>query len=41
MATRDGSSLRNDFTKVQVNPKIPASVFDFDFTGYEVVDAKN
>lgn len=41
MATRDGSSLRNEFSNVQVNPKIPASVFDFDFTGYEVVDAKN
>lgn len=41
MATRDGSALRNEFTNVQVNPKIPASVFDFDFTGYEVVDAKN
>lgn len=41
MATRDGSSLRNEFTSVQVNPKIPALVFDFDFTGYEVVDAKN
>jgi outer membrane lipoprotein-sorting protein len=41
MATRDGSSLRNEFTNVQVNPKIPASIFDFDFTGYEVVDAKN
>jgi outer membrane lipoprotein-sorting protein len=41
MATRDGSSLRNEFSNVQVNPKIPASVFDFDFTGYEVVDAKD
>jgi len=41
MVTRDGSALRNEFTNVQVNPKIPASVFDFDFTGYEVVDAKN
>jgi outer membrane lipoprotein-sorting protein len=41
LATREGSSLRNEFTNVQVNPKIPASVFDFDFTGYEVVDAKN
>jgi len=41
MATRDGSALRNEFTNVQVNPKIPSSVFDFDFTGYEVVDAKN
>ncbi len=41
MATRDGSALHNEFTNVQVNPKIPASVFDFDFTGYEIVDAKN
>ena len=41
MATRDGSSLRNDFTNVQVNPKIAPAVFEFDFTGYEVVDAKN
>ena len=41
MATRDGSSLRNDFTNVQVNPKISPAVFEFDFTGYEVVDAKN
>ncbi len=41
MATRDGSSLRNEFSNVEVNPKIPASVFEFDFTGYEVVDAKN
>ena len=41
MATRDGSSLRNDFTNVQVNPKISPALFEFDFTGYEVVDAKN
>jgi len=41
MATKDGSSLRNEFSNVQVNPKIPASVFDFDLTGYEVVDAKD
>ena len=40
MITRDGSSLRNEFTNVQVNTKIDHSVFDFDFTGYDVVDAK-
>jgi len=40
LRTRDGSSLRNEFTNVQINPKINRSVFDFDFTGYEVVDAK-
>jgi len=38
--TRDGSSLRNEFTNVKINTKINSSVFDFDFTGYEVVDAK-
>jgi len=41
MATRDGSALRNEFSNVEVNPKLPAAIFDFDFTGYEVVDAKN
>lgn len=41
IATKEGSSLRNEFSNVAVNPKIPASVFEFDFTGYKVVDAKN
>ncbi len=41
MATREGSSLRNEFTNVQVNPKIAPAVFEFDFTGYAVVNAKN
>jgi outer membrane lipoprotein-sorting protein len=40
MATRDGSAMRNEFTNVQINAKINSSVFDFDFTGYNVVDAK-
>lgn len=40
VATRDGSSLRNEFSNVHVNPKIDRRVFEFDFTGYEVVDAK-
>jgi outer membrane lipoprotein-sorting protein len=39
--TRDGSSLRNDFTNVRLNQKIDPHVFDFDFAGYEVVDAKS
>lgn len=38
--TKDGSSLRNEFSNVEVNPKIDRSVFDFDLTGYEIVDAK-
>ena len=38
--TRDGSSLRNEFTNVRLNAKIDPHVFDFDPAGYEVVDAK-
>ena len=41
IATKEGSSLRNEFSDVEVNPKIPASVFEFDFTGYKIVDAKD
>ena len=38
--TRDGSSMRNEFSNVRVNQKLDAHQFDYDFTGYEVVDAK-
>ncbi len=38
--TRDGSSMRNEFSNVRVNQKIDTHPFDYDFTGYEVVDAK-
>ena len=38
--TRDGSSLRNEFTNVRLNAKIDPHVFDFDLAGYEVADAK-
>ena len=38
--TREGSSLRNEFSNVRLNAKIDPHVFDFDPTGYEVVDAK-
>lgn len=40
VATRDGSSMRNEFTNVKMNPKIDRRVFDFDFTGYEMTDAR-
>ena len=40
MVTKDGSSMRNEFTNVRVNQKIDPRTFDFDLTGYEVVDAK-
>ena len=38
--TRDGSSMRNDFTNVRLNAKVEPGRFDYDFTGYDVVDAK-
>ena len=41
MATKDGSSMRNEFSNVRVNQKIDRHVFDYDLTGYEVVDEKN
>lgn len=40
IVTKDGSSLRNEFSNVVLNPKIAPGTFDFDLTGYEVVDAK-
>jgi outer membrane lipoprotein-sorting protein len=41
MATRDGSSMRNEFTNVRLNQKIDRRLFDYDLTGYEVVDGKD
>ena len=38
--TRDGSSLRNEFSNVRTNAKIDPRQYDYDFTGYEVADAK-
>ncbi len=40
IVTRDGSSLKNEFTNIRVNPKIERKMFEFDFEGFEVVDAK-
>lgn len=41
MATKDGSSMRNDFSNVHVNQKIDRKVFEVDTTGYDVVESKN
>jgi len=41
MVTRDGSSMRNEFSNVRVNEKIDRRVFEFDLTGYDVTDARN
>jgi len=40
MVFRDGSSMRNEFLNVKMNQKIDRHIFDFDFTGYEVIDAR-
>lgn len=37
---RDGSSLRNVFSQIQINGQIDPHVFGYDLTGYEVRDAK-
>jgi outer membrane lipoprotein-sorting protein len=36
---RDGSSLRNEFSNVKMNEKLPAGIFAFDTTGFQVIDA--
>jgi len=40
MTTRDGSSMRNEFSNVKMNAKIDRHIFDYDFTGFEVTDAQ-
>jgi outer membrane lipoprotein carrier protein len=40
MVFRDGSSMRNEFSNVKMNQKIDHHVFEYDFTGYEVTDAR-
>ena len=39
MIFRDGSSMRNEFSNVQVNEKLPAGTFTFDTAGFQVIDA--
>ena len=38
--TRDGSMMRNDFSNVRFNEKVDPRLFDYDLTGYNVVDGK-
>lgn len=40
MATKEGSTLRNEFSNVRVNGPVDKTVFDFDITGYQVADGK-
>lgn len=37
---RDGSSLRNEFSRIEINAQIDPRTFGYDLTGYDVRDAK-
>ncbi len=39
MGFKDGTSMRNEFTHVELNPKIDPSVFHYDLTGFLVAGA--
>ena len=41
IVTREGSSILNEFSNVEINPKIEKGIFDFDLTGYKVTDGQN
>jgi outer membrane lipoprotein-sorting protein len=40
MHFKEGSSMRNDFTNVQMNPKIDSALFNYDLDGFKVSDGK-
>ncbi len=40
MVTREGSSMRNEFSNVRMNEKIDRRVFEYDLTGFEVTEEK-
>jgi outer membrane lipoprotein-sorting protein len=40
MVTREGSSMRNEFSNVRMNEKIDRRVFEYDLTGFDVTDEK-
>lgn len=41
IVTREGSSILNEFSNVEINPKIGKGVFDFDLAGYKIADEEN
>lgn len=41
IVTREGSSIRNDFSNVRVNPTIQKELFEYDLTGFKVTDEEN
>ena len=38
IVTREGSSIRNEFSNVEINPKIDKALFDYDLTGFRISD---
>jgi outer membrane lipoprotein carrier protein len=41
IVTREGSSIRNEFSNVRINPKLGKDVFEYDLTGFQISDEKN
>lgn len=41
IVTKEGSTLVNEFSNVQINLKLEKGYFDVDSTGLEVIDEKN
>ena len=39
--TREGSSIRNAFSNVRVNPKLEKQLFEYDLTGFKITDEEN
>lgn len=41
IVTREGSSILNEFSNVEINPKLDKRIFDFDLTGYKMTDEQD
>ena len=41
IVTREGSSIRNEFSNVRVNPKLEKQLFEYDLTGFKITDEEN
>jgi outer membrane lipoprotein-sorting protein len=40
MVTREGSSMRNEFSNVRVNEKVDKKLFEYDLTGFDITEEK-
>jgi len=41
IVTREGSSIRNEFSNVRVNPRLEKQLFEYDLTGFKITDEEN